>query len=137
MNRSAVKKAVHSGCAVIGVGLIAATHLAVGHEPGPIALDGEHPHPGLADGHWTATREDGPVRSVTIYVVDGRMIDIRADYHRHNRKSHALNTTAIVRLRAEALAEQSADDLDLVTGATYTTHAFVGSLQDAIDQARR
>ena len=136
MNQSTVKKAVHTGFAVLGVGLLAGTHVAAGHQPGPVALDGDHPNPGLADGHWTETRDAGPVRSVTIYVSGGRMIDIRTDYNAHNRKSHSLNTTAVARLRADALEAQSADDLDLVTGATVTSQGFIGSLQDAINQAR-
>lgn len=137
MNQSTVKKVTHTGFAVVGVGLLAATHVAAGHEAGPATFDANHPNPGLTDGHFTEVRDYGPVRSVTIYVAGGRMIDIRTDYNRHNRKSHALNSTAVVQLRAEALEEQSADALDLVTGATFTTQAFVSSLQDAINQARQ
>lgn len=137
MMQSKVKKAMHAGFAVVGAGLLVATHVAAGHEAGPADFDEDHPNPGLADGRFSETRDSGPVRSVTIYVADGRMIDIRTDYNSHNRKSHALNTTAVAQLRAEALEAQSADELDLVTGATVTAQAFIGSLQDAINQARQ
>ncbi len=130
------KKAVHGGFAVVGGGVLVLTHLAA-TQP---ALAGPHtegdPHPGLTDGTFSLETGGGPLRAVTMTVTDGRISSIEADYNTHNRKSDALNTAAIVRLRSEVYAEQSADDLDLVTGATVTSQQFVDSMQDLINQAR-
>lgn len=135
--QSNLKKAVHAGFAVVGGGVLVLTHLAAGQPAGAIEVGDGHPNPGLTDGEFTVRRpEGGPVRAVTINVAGGRIADITADYNDHNRKSHSLNTTAVLRLRAEAIAEQSADDLDFVTGATVTSEQFIGSLQEAIDLAR-
>lgn len=59
-----------------------------------------------------------------------------ADYNDANRKSHSINTTTVAALRNELLTEQSADGLDLITGATATSTQFIGSLQDLINEAR-
>jgi uncharacterized protein with FMN-binding domain len=52
-----------------------------------------------------------------------------------NARSDALNAHAEPILRAEALRAGSAD-VDVVTGATYTSHSYLQALQSAIDRAR-
>ncbi|MEA2136066.1 MAG: hypothetical protein QOC68_3975 [Solirubrobacteraceae bacterium] len=49
--------------------------------------------------------------------------------------TEAINARAEPLLRAEALKAHSAD-IDVVTGATYTSRSWKGSLQAAIDKAR-
>jgi len=67
----------------------------------------------------------------------GRLIDVRTlvltgdDTH-----TRALNARAEPILREEALEAGSAD-VDVVTGATYTSQSWRDSLQAAIDAARR
>ena len=52
-----------------------------------------------------------------------------------NARTQALNAHAEPILRREALQAGSAD-IDVVTGATYTSRSYISSLQAAIDRAR-
>ena len=52
----------------------------------------------------------------------------------NDRKDQEINGRAVPVLNAEAVDAQSAD-IDMVSGATYTSQAFVESLQSAIDRA--
>lgn len=51
-----------------------------------------------------------------------------------DRKDQQINGRAVPVLNAEAVDAQSAD-IDMVSGATYTSEAYIRSLQSAIDQA--
>ncbi len=51
-----------------------------------------------------------------------------------NPRSAAINARAIPILQSETLQAQSAT-IDIVSGATYTSHAYEQSLQAALDQA--
>lgn len=51
-----------------------------------------------------------------------------------DRKDQQINGRAVPVLNAEAVDAQSAD-IDMVSGATYTSEAYVKSLQSAIDEA--
>jgi uncharacterized protein with FMN-binding domain len=57
-------------------------------------------------------------------------------YPNHTDRSIFINQQALPYLRQEALQAQSAD-VQLISGATDTSYAFVQSLQAAILQARR
>ena len=57
-------------------------------------------------------------------------------YPNHTDRSVFINQNALPMLRAEALTAQSAN-IDLVSGATDTSDAFVQSLQAAILKAKR
>jgi uncharacterized protein with FMN-binding domain len=57
-------------------------------------------------------------------------------YPNHTDRSVFINQNALRTLRAEALTAQSAN-IDLVSGATDTSDAFVQSLQAAILKAKR
>ena len=57
-------------------------------------------------------------------------------YPNHTDRSVFINQNALPMLRAEALSAQSAN-IDLVSGATDTSDAFVQSLQAAILKAKR
>ena len=50
-------------------------------------------------------------------------------------RSRTISDYAAPRLRAEALRAQSAN-VDLISGATYTSEAYIQSLQSALDVAR-
>jgi uncharacterized protein with FMN-binding domain len=49
-------------------------------------------------------------------------------------KSYAISSYAAPLLRQSALAKQSAD-IDLVSGATYTSEGYKAALQSALDKA--
>lgn len=51
-----------------------------------------------------------------------------------NGKDKEINSYAVPILNSEAVDQQSAN-IDMVSGATYTSQGYIGSLQSAIDQA--
>ena len=51
-----------------------------------------------------------------------------------NGRDQEINSSAVPILNAEAVDAQSAN-IDMVSGATYTSQGYIGSLQSAIDQA--
>lgn len=51
-----------------------------------------------------------------------------------NGKDQQINAYAVPILNSEAVAAQSAD-IDMVSGATYTSEGYIQSLQSALDQA--
>jgi uncharacterized protein with FMN-binding domain len=57
-------------------------------------------------------------------------------YPDHSGRSLYISENAIPILRSEALGAQSAN-IDLISGATYTSEAFTSSLQSAILKARK
>ncbi len=66
----------------------------------------------------------------------GKIADVEALQLPSDRaRSAAISQYAEPVLRTEALQAQSAQ-IDLISGATYTSDAYAQSLQAAIDQAR-
>ncbi|WP_315073025.1 FMN-binding protein [uncultured Microbacterium sp.] len=92
---------------------------------------------GLADGTYTGASSQtryGPVQ-VRITVSGGQISDVQAiDYPDGNGRDRQINGTAIPRLVSETLQSQSAQ-IQMVSGATYTSDGYLSSLQSAIDQA--
>ena len=91
---------------------------------------------GYNDGAFSGTAEYtrwGDVR-VEVTIVDGQLVDIIEIQMPNDRKSAQINRTAVPVLEAQAIAAQTAD-LDIVSGATYTSQAYEASLQAALDQA--
>ncbi|MFE5405044.1 FMN-binding protein [Streptomyces sp. NPDC056580] len=76
----------------------------------------------------------GPVR-VRVTIQSGKLTDVTAvTYPTENPRDQEINGYAIPQLRREALAAQSAD-IDMVSGATYTSTGYKQSLQSALDSA--
>lgn len=68
-------------------------------------------------------------------IVDGRIVDVAAVSLPHdNPHSWAGGNYAAAKLRSEVLSKQSAD-VQIASGATYTSHAYLSSLQAALDAA--
>jgi uncharacterized protein with FMN-binding domain len=83
----------------------------------------------------TVNTRFGPVQ-VEVAISSGRIVEIVAlQLPSGDRRSVELSEYAAGVLREDALQAQSAD-LDLVSGATYTSTAYVRSLQSALDQAQ-
>jgi uncharacterized protein with FMN-binding domain len=99
---------------------------------------GTSPAAGLKDGTYTGSRVDtryGPVR-VRITISGGQVTRATAtDYPYTSGTDRRINDYAIPRLQAESVGTTDGK-IDFVTGATYTSEGFTGSLQDAIDRAR-
>jgi uncharacterized protein with FMN-binding domain len=91
------------------------------------------------DGQYTGSNADafyGNVR-VEASVQNGQLTDVQfQDYPHDRRTSQEINSQAMPWLKSEAIQAQSAQ-VDLISGATLTSEAFVQSLQSALDQARR
>ncbi|EST21557.1 FMN-binding protein [Streptomyces roseochromogenus] len=76
----------------------------------------------------------GPVQ-VRVTIKSGRLTDVTAvQYPQDNPRDQEINSYALPQLRREALAAQSAD-VDMVSGATYTSTGYRQSLQSALDSA--
>jgi uncharacterized protein with FMN-binding domain len=91
---------------------------------------------GYADGDYVGTAEYtewGDVQ-VQVTISDGAIVDVAALEYPTGRKSSEINDEAIPLLEADAVAVQGAD-LDIVSGATYTSRTYADSLQAALDQA--
>ena len=93
---------------------------------------------GLSDGTFTGSSANtrfGPVQ-VQITVSGGQITDVQVpEYPSGNPRDRQINERALPVLVAETTAAQSAD-IDMVSGATYTSQGYLQSLQSAIDQAR-
>ena len=131
------KKTLYVALSALSVAVLVGAQQAALREGDPLVKpEGAEPSKDLVDGTFTgepAHLATGPVQ-VTIEVADGRIVDVQATYPTGNRHSHALNTPAVVQLREATLASQDAE-LDLVTGATFTSVSYLTSLQSALDQA--
>ena len=91
---------------------------------------------GWADGEFLGTAEYtewGDVQ-VNVTISDGAIVDVEAVQYPTGRKSTDINSQAIPMLEANAIATQNAD-VDIVSGATYTSHTYADSLQAALDEA--
>lgn len=88
---------------------------------------------GTVTGQLVQTRF-GPVQ-VQVTIAGGKISDVTA-LQLPNDRQRSAEISQIVEpmLRSEALAAQSAQ-IDLVSGATYTSDAYAQSLQSALDQA--
>jgi uncharacterized protein with FMN-binding domain len=76
----------------------------------------------------------GPVQ-VRITVAGGRITAVTAvEYPVNTPRDEQINAFAIPQLNSEALAAGSAK-IDTVSGATYTSGGYIGSLQNALDKA--
>lgn len=77
----------------------------------------------------------GPVQ-VKITSSKGRITDITVvDAPANNPRDIEINDYALPVLKQEAMSAQSAK-IDTVSGATYTSEGYIGSLQSALDQLR-
>ncbi|GLW57383.1 FMN-binding protein [Kitasatospora phosalacinea] len=76
----------------------------------------------------------GPVQ-VVVTMAGTRIsrIDV-VQYPTRDRRDQEINERAVPVLNQEAIAAQSAD-IDVVSGATYTSEGYTRSLQSALDQA--
>jgi len=91
---------------------------------------------GLTDGTWTGSpaSERYGTWTVTLTVQGGRITDVAAVANSSESRSDQINSRAEPILTSEVLSAQSAD-VDAVSGATYSSRAYLSSLQSALDQA--
>jgi uncharacterized protein with FMN-binding domain len=76
----------------------------------------------------------GPVQ-IQITVQNGAITSVNAIvYPQNSPRDQEINSFAIPQLNEEALAARSAQ-IDMVSGATYTSEGYLSSLQSALDKA--
>lgn len=93
----------------------------------------------FADGTYAgeaASTRYGPVQ-VQITVSGGAVTAVDVlQYPHSNRKDQMINARALPVLTAATVSSQSAN-VDIVSGATYTSNGYAQSLQSALDQAQQ
>ena len=92
---------------------------------------------GLTDGTYTGAAVGTRYGNVQVKVTisGGKITAVDAiDYPNNDRRDQMINSQAIPQLTSEAIAAQSAN-IDMISGATYTSTGYISSLQDALDQA--
>lgn len=88
---------------------------------------------GTVTGNTAETRY-GPVQ-VKVTVTNGQVTSVEAvEYPTSRAKDVQINSYAIPRLDQEATAAKSAN-IDMISGATYTSTGFISSLQSALNKA--
>ena len=91
---------------------------------------------GLADGSFLGATEQtvyGPMQ-VRAVVRAGALASVDVVQHTDAGRSDQIDSFALPMLRREALKAQSAD-IDVVSGATFTSAGYARSLQSALDKA--
>ena len=94
--------------------------------------------PPYKDGTFTGITEDAYYGNVQVKTVisGGKITDVQfLNYPHDAARSLAINTFATPNLRQEAIQAQSAS-VDVVSGATDTSNAFMQSLVSALTQAK-
>ena len=89
-----------------------------------------------ADGSYTGTAVNEPwgTFQVQVTVSGGQVAAVTLVSEPTDRHSSSINSYAVPQLTQEALAAQSAQ-IDMVSGATWTSRSYVTSLQAALDDA--
>lgn len=83
----------------------------------------------------TVSNQYGDI-TVTVTLENGVITEVEADAGVYDHHSQRYVQTAIPILREEVLAADSAD-VNLVSGATFTSESYLTSLQSALDKAGR
>lgn len=93
---------------------------------------------GYRDGVYTGNSEDAFYGNIQVKAVisGGRITDvIFLDFPQDNGTSRSINSQADPMLTAEAISAQSAN-VDIISGASYSSMAFQKSLASALSQAK-
>jgi uncharacterized protein with FMN-binding domain len=91
------------------------------------------------DGVYTGSSEDAYYGFIQVRAVisGGKITDVKfLQYPDDQENSIYINQQAMPYLKQEAIAIQGAN-VNIITGATDTTQAFVRSMDDALNQAKR
>lgn len=96
------------------------------------------PTSGYKDGEYTGITADAYYGNVQVKAViqGGRVTDVQfLDYPRDRRTSVLINSQTMPYLKTEAIRAQNAQ-VNIISGATLTSQAFIQSLHSALDKAR-
>ena len=90
------------------------------------------------DGSYTGSVADAQWGYIQVKAIisNGKITDVQfLQYPNERDRSIMINSYADPQLTSEAIAAQSAN-VDIITGATDTSQAFIQSLSDALSQAK-
>lgn len=89
-----------------------------------------------ADGTWTGTAVDEPWGTFQVQAVvsGGQLTDVVIVSSPQDGHSGRINDQAVPALTQAAVASQGAE-IDMISGATWTSRSYMTSLQAALDQA--
>ncbi|HUD45003.1 MAG TPA: FMN-binding protein [Patescibacteria group bacterium] len=90
------------------------------------------------DGTYTGQSADAFYGNIQVKAIiqNGKIVDVQfLDYPQDRGTSISINTQAMPILKSEAIQAQNAT-VDIVSGATDSSQAFMQSLQSALDQAK-
>ena len=90
------------------------------------------------DGQYTGNTANAFYGLVQVKAIinSGKLTDVQILQYPHDRRtSQRINQQAIPYLRSEAIQAQDAE-VDIISGATLTSQAFIESLQSALSNAR-
>jgi uncharacterized protein with FMN-binding domain len=93
---------------------------------------------GLKDGQYTGQTADAFYGAVQVQVTiqGGKLASVKfLQFPNDRRTSQRINSQAVPMLQSEAIQAQTAQ-VDIISGATLTSQAFIESLQSALDNAR-
>jgi len=96
------------------------------------------PIPPFKDGTYTGNSQDAFYGNIQVKTVisGGKITDVQFLQYPHDAtRSLAINTLAMPNLKQEAIQTQKAQ-VDIVSGATDTSNAFMQSLASALIQAK-
>ncbi|MCW2885771.1 MAG: FMN-binding protein [Streptosporangiaceae bacterium] len=93
-------------------------------------------HPAGKSGTFTGSPFDNPYGTIQVAAVirDGKLTDIKLLQETDGGRSHQIDDAAIPVLKSQALSKHSAN-IDVVSGATFTSQGYAQSLQSALDKA--
>ena len=126
------------GLGVVVIGAVGWQLATVGLPTPTPSSSGTRPSVTLTDGTYTGSSERTQFGDVEVQIVvsGGRIIDATTPVLTGNEgRSEQINNQAAPILRSELLAAQSTS-IQSVSGATYTSNAYITSLQAAFDRAK-
>ena len=104
----------------------------------PVPTNTPKPKTGFQDGQFTGNAADafyGYIQ-VKVTIQQGKISDVQfLQYPNDRRQSVEINTQAMPYLKQEAIQAQNAN-VDIVSGATDSSRAFIESLSSALSQAK-
>jgi uncharacterized protein with FMN-binding domain len=122
---------------------VAATraYVATGVTPKKTVITRKFTGPAAEADRWGTVQTNVTIRKTTIVKngvkkVTRTLIDIGGSFSYHTDRSLYIMQQALPLLRQAALQSKSAN-VDIISGATYTSEAFVHSLQEALVKANK
>ncbi len=91
------------------------------------------------NGNYTGDQVDAfyGLVQVQVTIQNGKIANVQVpEYPNDRRTSVRINTIAVPYLQQEAIQAQDPNNVDIITGATLTSQAFIMSLQSALNKAK-